>query len=79
MKKVLLKGNHDQCEPTQRNTLFRTNFKSKGKCGKLIIDCGINDNLVSTEMVKKLNLEMTINPNTNKVSWLQKEHQNLVN
>jgi hypothetical protein len=44
----------------------------------VIIDNGSNDKLVSTEMVKKLELEKTSHPTLNKVSWLQKVHQVIV-
>jgi hypothetical protein len=44
----------------------------------VIIDSGSTDNLVSTEMVEKLELETTAHPNPYKVSWLQKGHQVMV-
>jgi hypothetical protein len=39
------------------------------------VDSGSTDNLVSTEMVEKLELETTDHPSPYKVSWLQKGHQ----
>jgi hypothetical protein len=42
---------------------------------KVIVDSGSTDNLVSTEMVEKLELEMNDHPIPYKVSWLQKGHQ----
>jgi hypothetical protein len=42
---------------------------------KVIVDSGSTDNLVSTEMVEKLELEMNDHPSPYKVSWLQKGHQ----
>jgi hypothetical protein len=48
-----------------------------GVC-KVIIDNGITDNLVSKEMVEKLELNTTAHPNPYKVSWLQKGHQVMV-
>jgi hypothetical protein len=45
---------------------------------KVIIDSGSIDNLVSREMVEKLELETTANPNPYKVSWLKKGHQVMV-
>eukprot|EP00253_Pinus_taeda_P013169 PITA_13169 len=65
-------------EQTQRKALFRTVFKSHGKCCKLIIDSGSTDNLVATEMVEKLGLKRLKHPTPYKVSWLQKGHQLLV-
>lgn len=78
LKRVLLKGAKEAKEPVQRRTLFRTVYKSKGKCCMLIIDSGSTDNLVSTEMVDKLKLERTVHPTPYKVSWLQKGHQAFV-
>jgi hypothetical protein len=42
---------------------------------KVIVDSGSTDNLVSTEMVEKLELETTDHPSPYKFSWLQKGHQ----
>jgi hypothetical protein len=44
----------------------------------VIIDSGSTDNLVSTEMVEKLELETTAHLTPYKVSWLQKGHQVIV-
>jgi hypothetical protein len=75
MKKVLLKQEPKVENPMQRNSLFRTTCKTKDRVCKVIIDSGSNDNLVSTEMVEKLGLDMTAHPTPYKVSWLQKGHQ----
>jgi hypothetical protein len=64
--------------PIQRNSLFRTSCKTKDRVFKVIIDSGSTDNLVSTEMVEKLELETTAHPNPYKVSWFQKGHQVMV-
>jgi hypothetical protein len=45
---------------------------------KAIIDSGSFENLVSMEMVVKLELETTTHPNPYKVSWLQKGQQVMV-
>ena len=58
--------------------MFRTICKSHGKCCKLIIDNDNTNNLVSIEMVEKLELKQLKHPNPYKVSWLQKGHQLLV-
>jgi hypothetical protein len=58
--------------------LFRTACKAKDRVCKVIIDNGSTDNLVSIEMVEKLKLETTANPNTYKVLWLHKGHQVMV-
>lgn len=65
-------------ESVQRRSLFKKVCKAEGKCCKLIIDSGSTDNLVSTEMVKKLKLRKTVHPEPCKVAWLQKGHQVLV-
>eukprot|EP00253_Pinus_taeda_P027745 PITA_27745 len=78
LKRALLKVEKETEEPVQRNSLFRTTCKSKGKCCKVIIDSGSTDNLVSTEMVDKLGLAKTIHPTPYRVSWLQKGHQIIV-
>ena len=39
------------------------------------MDSGSTDNLVSTEMVEKLELETIEHPSPYRVSWLQKGHQ----
>jgi hypothetical protein len=75
MKKVLLKQEPETEKPAQRNNLFRTTCKMKDRVCKVIIDSGSTDNLVSMEMVEKLELEMTAHPTPYKVSWLQKGHQ----
>jgi hypothetical protein len=58
----------------QRNNLFRTACKTKDWVCKFIVDSGSTDNLVSTEMVEKLELETTDHPSPYRVSWLQKGH-----
>jgi hypothetical protein len=44
----------------------------------VIIDSGSTENLVSTEMVEKLELETTGHPKPYKVSWMQKGHQVMI-
>jgi hypothetical protein len=78
MRKVLLKPEKEVEEPVQRTSLFRTACKMKDRVCKMIIDSGSTDNLVSTEMVEKLELKTTAHPNPYKVSWLQKGHQVMV-
>jgi hypothetical protein len=59
----------------QRNRLFRTTCKTKDRVCKVIVDSGITNNLVSIEMVEKLELETIDHPSPYKVLWLQKGHQ----
>jgi hypothetical protein len=75
MRKVLLTPEEEMENSTQRNSVFRTACKTKDRVCKVIVDSGSTDNLVSTEMVEKLELETTDHPNPYKFSWLQKGHQ----
>ena len=78
MNKVLLKAEKEQADPAQRKYLFRTMCKVQGKCCKMVIDSGSNNNIVSIEMVEKMSLKRTKHPVPYKVSWLHKGHQILV-
>lgn len=62
-------------ESTQRKSLFWTMCKSGGKCCKVIIDSGSTKNLVSEEMVVKLELKRLEHPCPYKVSWLQDDQK----
>ena len=70
LRKYLLKPEAKVEKPVQRNNLFRTSCKNKDIVCKVIIDSGSTDNLVSTEMVEKLELETTAHPKPYKFSWL---------
>jgi hypothetical protein len=70
MRKVLLKPEKEVEKPVQRNNLFITACKTKDRVCKVIIDSGSIDNLVSIEMVEKLELETTAHPSLYRVSWL---------
>eukprot|EP00253_Pinus_taeda_P032532 PITA_32532 len=78
LHKVLVKPVDDSIEQTQWKALFRTVCKAQGKCCKMIIDSRSTDNLVSVEMVEKLELKRLKHPTPYRVSWLQKGHQLLV-
>jgi hypothetical protein len=75
LRNILLKPEVEIENPVQRNSLFGTACKNKDKVCKVIIDSGRTDNLVSIEMVEKLELKTTAHPRPYKVSWLQKGHQ----
>jgi hypothetical protein len=75
MRKVLLKQEKEAENPAQRNSLFRMACKTKDRVCKVIVDSGSIDNIISTEMVEKLELETVVLPSPNRVSWLQKGHQ----
>jgi hypothetical protein len=78
MRKILLKLEKEMEEPVYRTSLFRTTSKTKYIVCKVIIESGRIDNLVSTDMVEKLELKTAEHPNLYKVSWLQKGHQVMV-
>ena len=71
MRKVLLTPEKEMENSAQRNNLFRTTCKTKDRVCKVIMDNGSMDNLVSTEMVEKLELEMIDHPSPYRVSWLK--------
>jgi hypothetical protein len=75
MRKSLLTPEKEVESSVQRNRLFRTACKTKDRVCKVIVDSGSTDNLVSTEMVEKLELETIDHPSPYRVSWLQKGHQ----
>jgi hypothetical protein len=75
MHKILLKPEKEVENPVQRSRLFRTACIAKDRKCKVIVDSGSTDNLVSTEMVEKLELKTTKHPSPYKVSWLQKGHR----
>lgn len=68
LKRVLLKPEKEVQEPPQRNNVFRTMCKEKGKCYKLIIDNGNTDNMVSIEMADNLGSKRIAHPTTYRVS-----------
>jgi hypothetical protein len=75
MQKVLLKPEKEPENPSQRNNLFQTACKTKDRVCKVIVDSGSKDNIVSIEMVGKLELETVAHPSPYKILWLQKGHQ----
>jgi hypothetical protein len=75
MRKVLLTPEKEVESLVQRNRLFQTTCKTKDWACKVIVDSGSTDNLVSMEMVEKLELETIEHPSPYRVSWIQKGHQ----
>jgi hypothetical protein len=59
----------------QRTKLFQIACKTKDRVCKVIVDSGSTNNLISIEMVEKIELEMIDHPSPYRVSWLQKGHQ----
>jgi hypothetical protein len=68
MRKNLLNLEKEMENPVQRKSLFRTTCKTKDSVCKVIVDNGSTDNIVSTEMVGKLELETFAHPSPYKVS-----------
>jgi hypothetical protein len=68
MRKVLLTPEKEVEDIAQRSRLFRTACKTKDRKYKVIVDSGSTDNLVSTKMVEKLELETTDHLSPYKVS-----------
>jgi hypothetical protein len=73
--KILLAPEKEVESSMQWSRLFRMACTTKDRKCKVIVDSGSTDNLVSTEMVEKLELETTKHPSPYKVSWLQKGHR----
>jgi hypothetical protein len=67
MRNVILTPEKEVESLVQRTKLFRTACKTKDRVCKVIVDSGSMDNLISTEMVEKLELEMTDHPSPYKV------------
>jgi hypothetical protein len=75
MRKVLLNLEKESENPAQRNSMFWTACKTNDRVCKVIVDSGSIDNIISTEMVEKLEMETVVHPSPYRVSWLQKGHQ----
>lgn len=57
-------------EPLKRKNFFKTRCKVFSKYCKVVIDSGSSDNLVSEEMVNKLNLERLKHPKPYQITWI---------
>jgi hypothetical protein len=75
MQKALLTPKKEVESSVQRTRLFRTACKTKDRVCRVIVDSGSTDNLISTEMVEKLELETINHPSPYRISWLQKGHR----
>jgi hypothetical protein len=63
----------------QRENIFQTKCKVKGKVCDLIIDGGSETNCVSQGLVKELNLETKSHPHPYKLKWLDNKASGVVN
>lgn len=63
---------------TQRRELLHINCKRKGKVCKVVKDSGSTDNMVSREMVDKLNLEIIPHQTPYKASCMSDNQSLLV-
>ena len=80
LRRTLISGNKVTPEADwRRKSVFRTKCKCRDKVCKVIIDGGSTDNLVSTEMVQKLQLTCIPKPHPYSISWLKKDHSVMVN
>ncbi|XP_071727992.1 uncharacterized protein [Rutidosis leptorrhynchoides] len=55
-----------------RNNIFRTKVTAKGKVCTMVIDGGSFENVVSKDMVEKLNLETEDHPEPYQLTWLKR-------
>jgi hypothetical protein len=63
MRNVLVKPEKEVKELVERNSLLKTSCNTKDRVCKVIIESESTDNLVSTRMVEKLNLETNAHMN----------------
>jgi hypothetical protein len=68
MRKVLLNLEKEAENPSQRNNMFWTACKTKYRVCKVIVESGSTDNIISIEMVEKLELETVVHPSPYRVS-----------
>ena len=68
MNNVLLKPKKENSEHAQRNALFKTMCKVKGKCCNMVINSGSTNNIVPMEMVERMSLKKVKHPVPYKVS-----------
>lgn len=70
MEKVLLAPK--TASPSQRHSLFRTRCTNGGKVCELVIDSGCTENIISSKVVKALQLHVTKHPSSYKIGWVRK-------
>ena len=74
-KRVLISG---ETKLGQRRSFFCTKCKCKDKCCDVIIDGSSTNNLVSEEMVSKINLKREKHPQPYQIAWVKDDHKVLV-
>lgn len=72
VRKSLLAPKDDSNEDWLRTNIFDTIYTIAEQVCKVIIDNGSCENVVSEEVVKKLQLKTDSHPNPYKLSWLRK-------
>lgn len=72
VRKSLLAPKDDSNEDWLRTNIFHTTCTIVERVCKVIIDSGSCENVVSEEVVKKLQLKIDSHPNPYKLSWLKK-------
>ena len=59
-----------QEDNTQRHQLFRTRYTIGGRVLDLIVDSGSRENIISRQVVKKLQLPVEKHPNPYTIGWI---------
>ena len=58
-------------DETQLHKLFRTRCTLQGSLCDLIIDSGSQENIISKDVVERLQLEMETHPNPYSIRWIK--------
>ncbi|GJR04824.1 putative CCCH-type zinc finger family protein [Tanacetum coccineum] len=72
IRKSILLPKEEEKDEWLRSNIFHTTCTIKDKVCKLIIDSGICENVISREVVDKLNLKEEKHPKPYKLSWFKK-------
>jgi hypothetical protein len=75
IRKSLLTPKGDSGDDWLRTNIFHTTCTVTGKVCKMIIDSGSCENVVSEEVVQKLQLKTDRHPKPYKLLWLNKESE----
>ncbi|XP_031259943.1 uncharacterized protein LOC116118114 [Pistacia vera] len=78
VRKVMTTTIKAEEEDWRRHNIFRTCVVCGGNVCDLVIDGGSIENIISKEVVDKLNLPIITHPHPYKVGWLKKGHKILI-
>lgn len=56
----------------QRHAIFRTKCTIEGKVCELLIDSRCTENVISSKVIKVLNLSTSLHPNPYKIGWVKR-------